>query len=127
MPDIGPGYADSIKFKALAAHSNQNDPAIVRLKGKRFVSIAEGDKNLRIDAALIKRLTGGGDRITAAEKYANDIDLYATWKSWLGTNQTLNMDVDDDLAWQRVVSSGELGKRYRCGRFSPEASVHSDG
>lgn len=60
-------------------------PILARLKGKRFVTMAESDTAGRLDEAVIKQYTGG-EEITARELYQSPITFKPQFTMWLSCN-----------------------------------------
>jgi putative DNA primase/helicase len=97
-------YAANMNFNSLLQREGQGPSGdIARLRGSRFVSACESDQGQRISAALLKRLTGGGDKITASFKYKDEFEFTPTHKLWLATNHPPQLAADDDALWRRVA------------------------
>jgi len=98
--DYGTTAADSLfrsKRDLPAGVSNDlND-----LKGARLASVSELDAGIRMDEALVKRLTGF-DTITSRGLYEEN----TTWRPqcviWLATNHHFRITSDDNAIWQRL-------------------------
>ena len=58
---------------------------LARLKGRRFVTMAESDTSGKLDEATIKQYTGGED-ITAREMYQTAITFKPQFTMWLSCN-----------------------------------------
>jgi P4 family phage/plasmid primase-like protien len=82
-----------------SAGGNRGD--LTRLLGARLVTSLEIRKGLRFDEALVKKVTGG-DRITAAAKYKDEIEFAPTFALWLGANDRPGIRDDDDGMWARM-------------------------
>jgi putative DNA primase/helicase len=96
-------YAVGLEFNSLAPREGQgNSPDIVNLRGSRFASACESEQGQRLSAAVLKRLTGGIDRITACAKYEHPVTFPPTWKLWLATNEPPGLNSSDDALWDRV-------------------------
>lgn len=61
------------------------NPVLVRLKGKRMVTMSESDTAGKLDEATIKQYTGGED-ITARELYQSAITFKPQFTMWLSCN-----------------------------------------
>ena len=74
---------------------------IARLRGKRLVTGVEASATQRLDAVLIKRLTGGD---TQAERmlYNATQEWAPQLTCWIGTNETPQVDAGDDALFRRV-------------------------
>jgi P4 family phage/plasmid primase-like protien len=76
-------------------------PGIVRLKPARMVNIYETTSNLRINAGLLKTLSGD-DEITARGLHQAPITFLPQFTIWLATNYRPHVPHDDDAAWGRL-------------------------
>lgn len=72
---------------ALSQYKNGGGPSsdIARLKGARFVSMSEPDKGLRLDAALVKKLTGR-DTLTARYLHREFFEFQPQFAIFMNTN-----------------------------------------
>ena len=77
-------------------------PYTVMLQGKRLVFFSESAEGSRIDAALIKLLTGN-DSITARGLYEKPRTFRPTHKLCLLTNHAPDAPADDQGVWERVL------------------------
>ncbi len=83
----------------------RNDPQNFRLaplRNARLVVASESNKTQKLDAAIIKQLTGGGDGIQASFKHQTPFDFVPRFKIWLMSNYLPKGDTDDDAFWWRV-------------------------
>jgi len=76
-------------------------PELVRLAGVRMVSIYETSRSLRIEAALLKTLSGA-DPITARGMYSKPITFAPQFTLWIASNYRPGLPADDDAVWRRV-------------------------
>jgi putative DNA primase/helicase len=60
-------------------------PDIARLKGARFVNISEPEEGMKLNAALVKQLTGG-DTVSARFLHGNPIEYRPEYKIFINTN-----------------------------------------
>ncbi len=100
------GYGTNMNFHSLMPREGNGNAAsgdIARLRGARFVSACESDKNQKLSGAIIKRLTGGGDKITARKLYKDEFEFRPEFKLWLATNHPPVLTVDDDALWRRIL------------------------
>jgi putative DNA primase/helicase len=99
------GYAANMNFNSLMPRENAGAASgdIARLRGARFVSASESEQHQKLSGALLKRLTGGGDKITARQLYKEEFEFVPTHKLWLATNHAPNLTVDDDALWRRII------------------------
>lgn len=77
-------------------------PDLVVLRGARFAFAAEGDASAKIDAGIVKNLTGG-EAVTARGLYSAPITFPQTWKLWFVSNYDPKCDADDSGLWRRLV------------------------
>jgi putative DNA primase/helicase len=97
-------YATNMNFNSLLHREGQGPSGdIARLRGARFVSACESDQGQKISPALLKRLSGGGDKITASYKYRDEFEFVPTHKLWLATNHAPQLAAEDDALWRRIA------------------------
>ena len=77
-------------------------PDLVRLRGSRFAFAAESDSAARLDAGVVKNLTGG-EKTTARDLYSEQITFRQTWKIWIVSNYDPKCDSDDTGLWRRII------------------------
>lgn len=63
---------------------------VARLAGKRFVNIAEPDRKMTFNAALVKRMTGN-DTLNARMLHENSFDFCPAFKIFINTNHRPNI------------------------------------
>ena len=102
-------YATKMEFSSLCASSRHAgrsagsaSPDIVKLRGSRLAYASEGDQSARLDAGIVKLLSGG-ETITARELYESPITFPQTFKLWLVSNYDPRCDADDSGLWRRLV------------------------
>lgn len=81
-------YSMTIQPQTLARRSGNGaaaSPDIVRLKGARLVTMPEPEKGLKLDAALVKQVTGG-DSISGRLLFQNPIEFRPDFKIFINTN-----------------------------------------
>lgn len=78
-----------------AASLNAASPEIVRLKGKRFVTMSESNEYGKMDEEKIKQLTGG-EEVTGRALYEDVISFLPQFTLWLSCND-LPMVTDKSL------------------------------
>ena len=77
-------------------------PDLIRLFGARLVISTEVPENAHLDAALVKKLTGG-DSLWARTGYEfSGRETQGTFVIWLGSNHRPHVRDDDDAVWERV-------------------------
>jgi len=77
-------------------------PDLVRLRGSRMAYASEGDVSARLDAGMVKALTGG-EPFVARALYGNPITFPQTWKLWLVSNHDPRVDCNDTGMWRRIM------------------------
>lgn len=100
-------YAVKIGFSSLCTSKygragGSNTPDLVPLRGARMAYASEGDASARLDAGVVKQLTGN-EPLTACAKYKDPITFPQTWKIWLFTNYDPKTDSEDTGIWRRMV------------------------
>ncbi|MBO7691485.1 MAG: hypothetical protein J6T10_02485 [Methanobrevibacter sp.] len=91
--------AESIMVKKHSAAVNTD---IARLKGARFVTVAEPQEGMKLNESLIKQLTGG-DKITARFLFAEEFEFKPEFKMWISTNHKPIISGTDNGIWRRIV------------------------
>ena len=71
------------------------------LKGARLASVSELDVNIRLDEALVKRLTGF-DTLTSRGLYEENTSWRPQCVIWLATNHMPRIKSDDSAIWDRM-------------------------
>lgn len=79
--------------------SNRGD--LVRLAGRRFVSSVETEEGAKLAGGLLKMLSGG-DTITAAAKYKDEIEYKPIFTLCLVSNNLPRADDEDAALWERL-------------------------
>ncbi len=80
----------------------QASPDLIELRGARFAYASEGDQSARLDAGVVKMLTGG-EPISARALYQMPITFPPTWKLWLVSNFDPRCDSEDSGLWRRII------------------------
>lgn len=83
-------YADTVPVGMICKQERSKDPdaaapQLAKLKGKRFVTMAESDSSGRLDESAIKQYTGG-EVITARELYQKPISFVPQFTMWMSCN-----------------------------------------
>ncbi len=111
------GYARSVRPETLgltgAASGSAPSEDLARLRGARFASVPEPDYGLKLNVALIKRVTGN-DTIAARMLYENTVEYRPEFKVFVSTNHRLQ--VSDPT----LFSSGRLKTITFERHFAPE-------
>ena len=71
------------------------------LRGARWVSVSESDKDRRLAEAIMKRLTGG-DRIRARKMRQDFVEFDPSHTATLITNHLPKVSGDDPAIWRRI-------------------------
>jgi putative DNA primase/helicase len=101
---LGPDLVITPKADAImdsGPSGNSAQPFVAALRGKRLAWCSESNDGRRIDAGLVKQLTGG-DTITTRELYTNPIMFRPTHLLMLMTNNKPHINADDQAIWDRV-------------------------
>ena len=91
-------YGMNIQPESLAEQKKSGRSAsgdIARLNGCRLLQMAEPPKNMKLDVAMLKTLTGR-DKVTARHLYENDFEFTPIFKLFINTNY-LPVVLDDTL------------------------------
>jgi putative DNA primase/helicase len=107
---------------------NAASPTLARLKGKRFVTMAESDTSGRLDESAIKQYTGGED-VTGRELYQMPITFKPQFTMWLSCNDLPAVRDKSIFASERLrviefnrhFSQAEQDKNLKTYFESPEA------
>lgn len=84
--------------------ANAPAPALLGLKGKRFVVTSETDDGAKLATAKMKFYTGG-DTITARAMYAKSDTVFApSHTMFMVTNYEPMLSSEDGAAWQRITT-----------------------
>src|SRR5262249_29436106 len=74
---------------------------VARLRGARFVSVAETSDGSKYDEGKIKKLTGE-DKLSARFMRGEFFDFYPTHKLWLISNHKPTIKGTDFAIWRRI-------------------------
>ena len=107
-------YATTISPESLArksyADGSKPSPDIARLYGIRFLQCAEPPRNMILDVALVKQLTGG-DPTTARFLHQDAFTFYPCFKMFMNTNY-LPVVTDDTLFSSGRVNVVEFNRHF---------------
>jgi putative DNA primase/helicase len=100
-------YAVKLPFESFCQSKHGRTPGaassdLMRLRGSRLAYASEGDQSARLDAGVVKALTGN-EPITARALYSAPITFLQTWKLWLVTNFDPKADSEDSGIWRRML------------------------
>ena len=74
---------------------------LARMRGARLVTASETNDGVRLDEALVKKITGQ-DMVTARFLYGEYFDFRPQFKLWLAMNHLPTIRGTDDGIWRRV-------------------------
>lgn len=103
LSQIFGSFAQATKEQTLRISDSVNGPTpgLHNMRGARLVTTSETSEGVRLDEALIKRLTGG-DEITSRPLYGDEETWDPEFSIWLATNHLPKFSSDDDAIWRRV-------------------------
>jgi putative DNA primase/helicase len=99
MGDYGHTLKDDSITSMDAAVGNNDD--LANLVSTRFVLLDELPDGAKLNASLVKKLTGS-TTYTAQRKYEKSFTYTPNFKIWIDTNYRPHIDADDDAMWTRV-------------------------
>lgn len=97
--------ASTLGVSALMVQGTMNDgptPSIVKLEGKRFVTVNEPTKKHKLNGGLVKQLTGG-DRVAARALYGADVEFMPEFTLVMIANEMPGINADDAALWRRIM------------------------
>lgn len=80
---------------------DNNNFDLAPLKPCRLVAASESNQYERLNAGVVKSLTGG-NYIRCAFKHKTHFSYRPQYKIWLSSNHPVNADVDDEALWYRL-------------------------
>jgi putative DNA primase/helicase len=86
------------------AHENRHGPSeeLVRLAGKKLVTVGEVKEGDKIDDSVFKDLLGGGDEISARGMYKSSIEFRPNFVLMVRCNHRPRFNGDDDAVLDRI-------------------------
>jgi len=96
-------YGKPVESSTLCISRNEgvrND--LAALRGARFVSATEAGKGKRLDEDVIKKLTGGGDKIQARFLFQEYFEFTPECKIWWSFNSAPRITDTTNSIWDRV-------------------------
>lgn len=93
--------AESDLFMTTKANANAASPAVMALRGRRFVVCSETERDHRLAAALMKNLTGG-DPINARALHRDPVTFEPSHTVLMVTNFLPKVAGDDPAVWRRM-------------------------
>jgi putative DNA primase/helicase len=96
-------FAQSSLMTTFTAKPNDSGSSndLARMRGARLVTASETNDGMRLDEALVKKITGQ-DMITARFLYGEYFDFLPQFKLWLAMNHLPTIRGTDDGIWRRV-------------------------
>lgn len=101
-------YAVKVPISLLTQGRNKSSaasPEVIRIKGKRFVTMQEPDEGVALNSGLMKEFASG-EKITARDLYAGSksiIDFDVQAKFHLACNEKPKIQTTDGGTWRRLV------------------------
>lgn len=93
--------AEADLFMTTKANANAASPAVMSLRGRRFVVCSETERDHRLAAALMKNLTGG-DPITARGLHRDPVTFQPSHTVLMVTNWLPKVAGNDPAVWRRM-------------------------
>lgn len=93
--------AESDLFMTTKSNANAASPAVMALRGRRFVVCSETERDHRLAAALMKNLTGG-DPITARGLHRDPVTFDPAHTVMMVTNFLPKVAGNDPAVWRRM-------------------------
>lgn len=101
-------YACKVPISLLTQGRNKSSaasPEVIRMKGKRFVTMQEPDEGVVLNSGLMKEFASG-EKITARDLYAGSkamVDFDVQAKMHLACNEKPKIQTTDGGTWRRLV------------------------
>jgi P4 family phage/plasmid primase-like protien len=102
---VGNPFGREVKMDVFynSGNTDTNNFHLAPLKDARLVVASETNRHQRLDPALIK-LVSGGDKMYVSFKRREHFDFKPQFQVLMSSNWPLNMDSDDDAAWETRVA-----------------------
>lgn len=94
-------YGTTINSRSLTTERGEQTNDLAALVGKRYVSSSENSEGSKLDAELIKKLTGK-DLISARFLYKEPFDFKPKFKLWWAFNHPPEISDQTNSIWRRV-------------------------
>ncbi len=88
-------------FRAKKDYQTGPSNDLMNLRGARLASMSELDYGVKMDEALIKRMTGQ-DKITSRHLYEENQTWMPQCVIWMATNHLFRVSSDDGAIWERI-------------------------
>ncbi|MCX7002611.1 MAG: phage/plasmid primase, P4 family [bacterium] len=99
-------FAATTPAETLLATQSHSDgapqPFLFRLRGKRFVATSETEETRRLNASLVKSLTGM-DTLCVRTLHGKPIEFTPRFLTLLSTNHRPRVNADDQAVWDRLL------------------------
>jgi putative DNA primase/helicase len=96
-------YAATAPPRTLMAKRDEGIPNdVARLKGSRFVAAVETAESRRLDVELVKRMTGGVDKLPARFMRGEWFDFQPNFKLFIATNHKPVVKDTTESIWRRI-------------------------
>lgn len=114
------GEIDPLAFMVVRNDKPGPNEALASLYNKRFVTSVEIKTAMKLNVALVKRMTGG-EKLRCERKFEHGFDFKPTHKLWLLGNAEPRIDDDTNSIWFRLkyipfnvtIPEGERDKTLR--------------
>lgn len=93
--------AEPTLFMSNFADANAASPALIQLRGKRFVATVETEDGKKLASSLVKHITGG-DSITARALHKMPVTFKPSHSAFMATNYTPEVDGTDQALFRRL-------------------------
>lgn len=105
-------YACTVPISLLTqgrAKSGNAAPEVIRLKGRRFVTMQEPDESIALNTGLMKELTSG-EKMYARDLFKSGTEFEVQAKFHLACNEKPKINTTDGGTWRRLVVINFLSK-----------------
>ena len=105
-------YACTVPISLLTqgrAKSGNAAPEVIRLKGRRFVTMQEPDESIALNTGLMKEITSG-EKMYARDLFKSGTEFEVQAKFHLACNDKPKVNTTDGGTWRRLVVINFLSK-----------------
>jgi len=105
-------YACTVPISLLTqgrAKSASAAPEVIRLKGRRFVTMQEPDESIALNTGLMKEITSG-EKMYARDLFKSGTEFEVQAKFHLACNEKPKINTTDGGTWRRLVVINFLSK-----------------
>jgi len=119
-------YGEPAKSEMIMKHRADRDsesaqPFMLKLRGKRYITASEVGQGMRLDAAVVKTLTGG-DEITVRGLHAAPVRFTVEGKFVIRCNHRPIIEGGDQAIWDRIV---EIPFELRLTEEEQDTALHA--